>query len=435
MTEPDVDVIVVGAGPAGSTAAMVAARAGLSVALLERGPFPGSKNMYGGVVYPRILDGLIPNWWEEAPIQRWVTRRSTMIATPTQAFSFDFRTDAWAKPPYNGATALRSEFDPWLAGHAEKAGAQLITSTTATGLLRDGTGKVTGVRTDRDGGELTAHLVIACDGVNSFLAKEAGLYPNFDAENFTLGAKEILSMPRDDIEKRFGLVGREGLDIEMLGVTKGLPGGGFLYTNLDTVAVGIVVSVAELAKTKIRPEELIAGVKAHPSIAPYLRGSTLVEYSAHLIPEGGFHTMPQLVGEGLLVSGDAAAMCLAAGIYLEGVNFAIGAGQAAGETAIEAVRRRNTSAAGLSGYRDRLEKSFVLADHRKFRDAPHLLLSERVQKHYTHMICDGIEELFQVTNPTPKRGLRRIIFNQLRSHKIKLREIAHDMLVTARSFG
>src|SRR5215213_7335611 len=73
----DYDVIVVGAGPAGSCAATVLARAGRSVLLLERGPFAGSKNMYGGVVYPRILDGLHPQWWEEAPVQRWVTRRST----------------------------------------------------------------------------------------------------------------------------------------------------------------------------------------------------------------------------------------------------------------------------------------------------------------------------------------------------------------------
>ena len=118
MAEPDFDVVVVGAGPAGSCAAIEAARGGLRTLLLERGPFPGSKNMYGGVVYPRILDDLIPMWWDEAPIQRWVTRRSTMILTDTQALSVDFRNDGWAAPPYNGATAYRPEFDRWLADHA-----------------------------------------------------------------------------------------------------------------------------------------------------------------------------------------------------------------------------------------------------------------------------------------------------------------------------
>src|SRR3954463_6218351 len=172
----DVDVIVVGAGPAGACAALALARAGRSVVLLERGRFPGSKNMYGGVVYPRVLDAVLPKWWEEAPIQRWVTRRATMVMTPTQALTIDFRTQAWGSAPYNGATAYRPDFDHWLAGKAEAEGAQLICETTATGLLRDPRVRVVGVRTDRPGGDLRARVVIACDGVNSFLAKEAGLF-------------------------------------------------------------------------------------------------------------------------------------------------------------------------------------------------------------------------------------------------------------------
>ena len=178
---PDVDAIVVGAGPAGSCAAIVLARAGKRVVLIERGPFPGSKNMYGGVVYPRILDRLIPEWWLEAPVQRWITRRQTMIMTDTKALTIDFRSQAWGEPPYNGATAFRPDFDKWLADKAVEAGAELICSTTVTGLLHDSAGpdkrgRVSGVITDRPDGELTASVVIACDGVNSFLAKQEGLY-------------------------------------------------------------------------------------------------------------------------------------------------------------------------------------------------------------------------------------------------------------------
>ena len=160
MAETDFDVVVVGAGPAGSCAAIEAARGGLRTLLLERGPFPGSKNMYGGVVYPRILDDLIPEWWNEAPVQRWVTRRSTMVLTDTQALTVDFRSDAWAAPPFNGATAHRPEFDRWLAGHAVAAGATLLCDTTVTGLLRGEARRsgrrVTGVRTDRPDGDITA---------------------------------------------------------------------------------------------------------------------------------------------------------------------------------------------------------------------------------------------------------------------------------------
>ena len=237
---PDVDVIVVGAGPAGSCAAIVAARAGLSVVLLERGPFPGSKNMYGGVVYPRILDELIPNWWEEAPIQRWVTRRSTMLLTDTQAMTVDFRSEAWGAPPYNGATAFRPDWDHWLASHAEAAGAQLLTDTTVVGLIRDASGAVIGVRTDRPDGDLTARVVIACDGVNSFLAKEAGLYEHTDSKHFTLGVKETLALPKEVIDERFAVRDRHGVDIEILGGTGKVNGGGFLYTGLDTLSDGRV---------------------------------------------------------------------------------------------------------------------------------------------------------------------------------------------------
>ena len=106
--------------------------------------------MYGGVVYPRVLDALIPRWWEEAPIQRWVTRRSTMVLTDRQALTVDYRTEAWGEAPYNGATAYRPDWDAWLAGRAEAEGARLVCSTTVTGLLRDGP-RVVGVRTDRPG--------------------------------------------------------------------------------------------------------------------------------------------------------------------------------------------------------------------------------------------------------------------------------------------
>jgi len=432
---PDFDVIVVGAGPAGSAAALTAARGGLRVCLLERGPYPGSKNMYGGVVYPRVLDGLIPQWWDRMPIQRWVTRRSTMLATPTQALTIDYRTEAWGKPPYNGATALRSELDEWLAQEAVAAGATLVTSTTVTSLLRDANGRINGVDTDRPDGQLRASLVIACDGVNSFLAKQAGLYDNFSAENITLGAKEVLALPREEIDARFGLSGRDGLDIEMVGVTGGIPGGGFLYTNLDTVALGIVVSVTELAKAKRRPEELIAGVKAHPAVAPYLRGAQVVEYSAHTIPEGGYDTMPALVTDGMLVAGDAAAMCLAAGIWLEGVNFALGAGAAAGETAVEALAAGDTTKRGLAGYRRRLESGFVLPDHRKLRRAPHLVLSDRVQNAYPTLVCDLVEQMFTVSNPTPKPGLRKLLRATRKAHGVGLRDLARDGVTGMRTFG
>ena len=242
---------IVGAGPAGSCAAIEAARGGLRTLLLERGPFPGSKNMYGGVIYPRILDDLIPEWWNEAPIQRWVTRRSTMILTDTQALSVDFRNDGWGAPPYNGATAYRPDFDRWLADHAVAAGATLLCDTTVTGLLREPTRRsrsaVTGVRTDRPDGDVTAH-----DGDRlrrrQQLRRQGGrAVRNAQRQELHARRQRDAGTPKDVIDERFGVRGREGVDIEIIGCTGGINGGGFVYTNLDTIAVGVVLKLTKLA--------------------------------------------------------------------------------------------------------------------------------------------------------------------------------------------
>jgi len=429
------DAVVVGAGPAGASAALALARAGRSVVLVERGPFPGSKNVYGGVVYGRVLDNIVPNWWEEVPVERWVVRRSTMMMTGTQSLSVDFRSQAWGSAPYNGMTTLRSHFDAWLAGKATDAGARLVTSTVATGLIQDSAGRVVGVRTDRDGAELRAPVVIACDGVNSFLAKEAGLLPRAEASHHTLGVKEVLDLPPGAINERFGVQDHEGVDMEILGCTRGIPGGGFLYTSADSVSIGVVVSLPELAASGVRPEALIADLKAHPTIAPLLAGSTLREYGAHLIPEGGYDTMPALAADGLLIAGDAGAMTLAAGLWLEGVNFAIGSGYAAGQATDRALSQGDCSAKGLASYRADLEGQFVLADHKRLRKASSLVLSERVQQRYPGLICDLAEGMFTVTNPTPKAGALALTRQMAARHGVKLRQLAGDTLRGLRIFG
>ena len=229
--------------------------------------------MYGGVVYGRILDTLIPSWWEEAPVQRWVTRRGTVIMTETQALTVDYRTTAWGEAPYNGVHHLPARLRLVARRQGSRGAAPCwSTSTTATGLLRDRAGRIIGVRTDRPDGDLTARLVIACDGVNSFLAKEAGLYPHAVPENFTLGAKEVLALPREEIDKRFGLQGHEGADFEIVGCTQGIAGGGFVYTNLDSIAVGVVLSVTGAGRGQGPPRGAHRRAQAPPDGGAVGRG-------------------------------------------------------------------------------------------------------------------------------------------------------------------
>ena len=358
-----------------------------------------------------------------------------MVLTETQALTIDFRTQAWGQPPYNGATAFRPDFDHWLAGKAEADGADLLTSTTVVGLLRDPAGAVTGVRTDRADGDIRAGVVIACDGVNSFCAKEAGLYGPTDAAHYTLGVKESIALPKEVIDERFNVRGREGVDIEIIGGTGAVNGGAFLYTNLDTLAVGVVLKLPKLAAQQRRPEELIAGVKSHPAIAPLVEGGEIKEYSAHVIPEAGLAMMPQMTGDGMLVAGDAAALCLAAGIWLEGVNFAMASGIAAGEATLEALAAGDTSRSGLAGYERRLGETFVLRDHRKLRRAPELVLSDRVQHLYPQLITGVVEGMFRVDNPHPKPGLRKLLSRERKRLGIRWRDLARDGIAGGRTFG
>ncbi|MGB8345669.1 MAG: FAD-dependent oxidoreductase, partial [Ktedonobacteraceae bacterium] len=329
----DFDTIIVGAGPAGSSAALALARAGLRVALIERGEYAGAKNVSGAALYaPGLLADLLPNYWEDAPVERYLTRRVVTFLGKESALALDYRTSHFAEPPYNGFTILRPKFDRWLAGKAEQTGALLITSTVVDDLLYDGE-QVVGVRCRRADGDLYAPVVIAADGANSFLAKQAGLQREFHADQMTLGVKEVLRLDAHTIEERFNLNGDEGMTNEYVGSATGdVKGGGFLYTNRDTLSIGIVTQIADLAKKRIKPYELLDQFKSHPAIAPLLREAVTLEYSAHMIPEGGWAMLPRLSRGGLLVVGDAAGFVFAAGLFLEGMNFAIASGLAAAET-------------------------------------------------------------------------------------------------------
>lgn len=429
------DVVVVGAGPAGSAAALSAAQAGASVLLVERGPFPGAKNMHGGVMYGRVLNELVPRWWEHAPLQRWVTRRSAMMLTGSQALTLDYRTEAWASPPYNGVTVYRSELDPWFAGEAERAGAQLVCSTTVTGLLRDRNGHIYGVGTDRQDGEITCGTVIAADGVNSLLAREAGLYPHFGAANLALGAKEVLALPREEIEQRFALTGREGADVEIMGGLGDVAGRAFLHTHLETVAVGVTVPVPTLTATGVRPEDLLTRIKAHPALQPYLRDAELKEYAAHMMPttQVGSAASPRLAGPGILVCGDAAGLNLSVGPWQEGVNLAIGSGRIAGTVAAAATRAGATSRRQLDAYPRRLNESFVQADRRRLAGTGRALASERMQHTYPALACAVVEQLLTNTNPTPKRAVSAVLRETAAAHGTRVRDLARDVWALLRA--
>jgi electron transfer flavoprotein-quinone oxidoreductase len=430
------DVIIVGAGPAGSAAALITARAGLKVLLLERGEYPGAKNVSGAAFYgSAILNDLIPNWWEQAPVERYICRRDVAFVSPHTSVTLDFRSNqtGYADPPFNGFSVLRPKFDRWFAAQAEAAGALLLNASVVDDVVREN-GRVAGVRVRREQGEVRANVVIACDGANSFLAKKSGLQREFEAHEISLGVKEVLALDEAVIRERFQISGNEGMAFEYLGaITEDVRGGGFLYTNKDSLSVGIIGQISSLTEKKKRPYELLEIFKAHPSVAPLVRDGALREYSAHIIPEGGWDMVPKLYTDGMMVAGDAAAFCFVTGLYLEGMNYAMQSGLAAGETAIEACRNGDYSAKAMSRYEHYLTERHVSPDFKRFRYTPSFVNSERLQNLYPDIVADAAETLFRVDG----KGKQKIVplaMKTVRRFKIRPSHLIKDFYHAARSY-
>lgn len=425
------DVIVVGAGPAGCAAALVAARAGLSVLLLERGESPGSKNMFGGILYGPVLNDLVPNFWEEAPVERHITRRAISFLTPEASFSLDFKDQAFGQPPYNGFSILRSRFDRWLAGKAQEAGALLITEALVEEVLREGEQAI-GVRVQREAGEVYGKVVILADGVNSLLARKAGLRREFSPEELSIGVKEVIQLPREVIEARFNLKGNEGTACELVGsCTQGVVGGGFLYTNRTSLSLGVVLQLRSMLERKLRPFELLEGFKGHPLVRDLIQGGSTREYLAHLIPEAGYRGVSELYSGGLLIAGDAAGLVCARGITLEGANFALASGILAGETAQEAHEKKDFSRQALASYRSRLESAFVLKDLKTFRRSPDFLSNPRLYQDYPELICGFAHRLFSVTGEPKEKAFK--LFKEEVGKEASLWQLMKDGLWASRS--
>ncbi len=420
------DAIVVGAGPAGSSAALTMAKAGLDVALLERGSYPGEKNMFGGVLHRlTALEEDFPEFWDQAPLERHIVKKSLSFLTDEASFNVNFDTQASDRTPYNGYTVFRPRFDRWLAEQASKAGARLITSCTVEDVLREGS-QIVGVKVMRDGGELKAPVVIAADGVLSFTAKKAGLrLPRFDPAQMAVGVKALIDMPKEVIDDRFGLVRDQGASNELVGCTEGVRGGGFLYTNYDSLSLGLVMHLGSLSSSGKTPYDLLNGFMEQPQMAKLLKGGKLLEYSAHLVPEGGYDMVPETCGDGIMVAGDAAALCIVTGLNLEGINLATHSGMLAGRAALAAHERKDFSKKSLACYKRMLDDSYVMKDLKLYRRTPQMLHNDRIYTSYPEVLCGIMDDIYRIDG-TPKDTMTRLLMRTVKE-KVGLKNMLADV--------
>jgi electron transfer flavoprotein-quinone oxidoreductase len=409
------DVAIVGAGPAGISAACVLADAGINTIVFERGEYPGSKNMSGGVLYGHNLAQILPDYVERGcPIERNIVESRIWYLSKDAGYSIGYRDNIFMKErKYNVFTVGRAKFDRWFADQAKKKGALIVPGTVVLDFLKDSSGKITGVKTNRQDGDVQAKVVILADGVNSALAAKTGFRPDLKPEHIALAVKELIELPSEVIDQRFGVAASDGVTTEVLGeMTGGMDGVAILYTNKNSISISVGANLADFVKSKLKPYELIEAYKQHPMVAPLLSGGKSIEYTAQWLTEGGYSTIPQVVGNGYLIVGDSAMLFNA--LHREGSNLAMATGKMAAETVIEALKKNDLTKQGLSVYSTKLQESFVMKDMKKYQGFPGFLYN-------THQLFKELPQVAQLAaremltvNGISKKQKQKIIMDEVK---------------------
>jgi electron transfer flavoprotein-quinone oxidoreductase len=432
-TEPDFDVIVVGAGVAGCVTAYQLAQQGRSVVLIERGEAPGSKNLSGGVLYCRGMQEVFPDFLDEAPVERRITRNYINFLNAESSIGIDYK-DTRLTDPVNAVTVLRAKLDPWLAEKCEEAGVFIMSGVRVDRVLtEDGaTGmRVVGVQAGED--ELRAHVVVAADGVSSFIAQEVGLRTKQPLNHLATGVKCVVKLPRESIEARFNLTGDEGAAFAVVGdCTEGVGGGGFLYTNTESISVGVVLRLDDLTAKKKVATDVFDRFLAHQFIAPYLEGGEVIEYGCHLVAEGGLDMVGEISMDGMIVVGDAAGLTLNTGLTVRGMDLAVASGVAAAVGIGAALEQKDCSKLGLAGYREALFASYAGKDMKTYAKAPSFLEVERMYKDYGELIGNVLYGVFSLDNE-PREHLAKVALKAFKKSPVKFKHLVGDVIAGVRA--
>lgn len=334
--------------------------------------------MSGGVLFGTYPGGyglldLVPDFEKDSPVQRRIVSHEVdVLGEPDEEESSYryYRISKSSLPSRLGLfnvdldsghdyTVLRRDFDQWLVNRAVQEGAMLSTQTSVESLLMEN-GAVVGVRTTHE--DLRAKVVVDASGVVSNLVEMAGLRSKLEPHELYHGLKHLYRLDPAVIEKRFDVKPGEGKAQVYLGpFMKGVKGGAFLYTNKDTLSLGVVVSMDSMLEVYTeRYEEagksldILEAFESHPMVAELIQGGELLEYSAHNVPKGYKCMLKKPYAPGFLVVGDAVGSFVKVGPLLDGMRRAITTGIMAGQAFLKADESGSYGDSGLSHYQSLL---------------------------------------------------------------------------------
>ncbi len=413
MTEHEhFEAVVVGCGPGGAAAAAKLAAEGVETLVLERGVDAGSKNVSGGLIYgeesaPYTVDDLFPGF-REAASERPVTEYYLHNIAGDRVKTFDItglheHDTAWSD------AVLRRRMDSWLADRVHEmtseTGGGLLTEVRVNGVLRED-GEIVGVTCD-ELDPIEADIIVAADGVNSELARDAGLMDWEEPEEWFQGVKAVVDLP--DVDDRFDLDEDEGEAHLVSGdLFEGVRGGGFVYTNADSVSIGTVFHLDSLEAERAEPHQLLDALLTHPLLADWLGDEYHErEYAAKLVPDSKkvAHRSPH--ADRLVLVGDAAGQMQAQGPIIKGMNHAVTAGALAAEAFVQARAANEPTAAGARYERKlhetgtmnklrprRYEIVSKLGEHDVVTDLTETVLESPIGRAGVRMLSGRLESLY-----------------------------------------